>query len=376
MIDIQVLNRSSNSILRRYDFSFFLLAGFIFALGLLNLYSVNHSVTVGPLFNLYKKQLIWYLFSLCVGVVISFVRPKTYQRVSYPLYFFNCFLLALVLIIGVKVFGARRWLNLGLFRFQPSEMMKIAIVFVLAKWYSEKNPLEELDLKTIIFPFLISFFPAFLIIIEPDLGTGLVIILIFLTMTFYRRLKIKSIMILTLIAIITGSVMYQFGLKEYQKQRIITFLDPWGDARGHGYNAIQSEIAIGSGQLTGKGFMKSSQASLNYLPENHSDFVFSVFNEEHGMLGAMFLILLYILFFMRFIWLATVVADFYDAVLAMGLMAIIFWHTFINMGMVTGLLPIVGLPLPFFSYGGSSLLTFNICCGIATSLSNSRNIFS
>mgnify|MGYP000571925408 FL=1 len=169
--------------------------------------------------------------------------------------------------------------------------------------------------------------------------------------------------------------MYNFGLKEYQRKRIRTFINPYEDAKGSGYNAIQSQIAIGSGRFFGKGFKNSSQASLNYLPENHTDFVFSIFNEEHGLFGSIVLIALYSVLMLRFIWLSGSVLRIYDSIMAIGVMSIFFWHTFINMCMVMGLMPIVGLPLPFMSYGGSSMLTFGICIGLATSLSNSRNIF-
>ena len=169
--------------------------------------------------------------------------------------------------------------------------------------------------------------------------------------------------------------MYKYGLRDYQRKRIITFLDPTSDPKGAGYNAIQSKIAIGSGQIIGKGFKKSSQASLNYLPENHTDFVFSIYNEEHGFFGSLLLLALYLLLFFRFISLSTSVTKLYESILAIGLMSIFFWHTFINMSMVMGLMPIVGLPLPLMSYGGSSLLTFGICCGLATSISNYRTLF-
>ena len=169
--------------------------------------------------------------------------------------------------------------------------------------------------------------------------------------------------------------MYEYGLKEYQKKRIETFFNPTEDARGSGYNAIQSKIAIGSGKLFGKGFKNSSQASLNYLPENHTDFVFSIFSEEQGFVGSLFLVGLYLALFFRFLWLAQNVTRIFEGIVILGLFSVFFWHTFINLGMVMGLLPIVGLPLPFMSYGGSSLLTFSIICGMATSISNYRNFF-
>jgi rod shape determining protein RodA len=170
-------------------------------------------------------------------------------------------------------------------------------------------------------------------------------------------------------------VMWFFLMKDYQKHRVLTFLNPESDPLGSGYHIIQSKIAIGSGKFWGKGFLKSSQASLNYLPENHTDFVFSIFNEEHGFIGSLILISLYLILFFRFIWLAQSVPRMFDSIVAIGVMALFFWHTFINMGMVMGLMPIVGLPLPMMSYGGSSLVTFGICAGMATSISNARNLF-
>jgi rod shape determining protein RodA len=253
--------------------------------------------------------------------------------------------------------------------------MKISLVLTLSRLFSKVDSYRELGLKDLLIPFIITLIPTVLIIAEPDLGTGLIHILIFAVIAFYRKLKIKTILILGIISLLSGSIMYKFGLKEYQRQRIVTFLDPTADAKGSGYNAIQSEIAIGSGQLFGKGFKKSSQASLNYLPENHTDFTFSIFNEEHGFFGSLVLISLYIILMIKFVWLSQSVLKFYDSIVCIGLMSILFWHTFINMCMVMGLMPIVGLPLPLMSYGGSSMLLFLICGGVATTLSNSRNIF-
>ena len=182
-------------------------------------------------------------------------------------------------------------------------------------------------------------------------------------------------MILAVFGLVGSTVIYNFGLREYQKKRITTFIDPEFDAKGSGYNAIQSKIAIGSGQFFGKGFRRSSQGALNYLPENHTDFIFAIFNEEHGFVGAMFLVALYFALFYRLIWLASNVNKIFDSVVVIGVLAIFFAHTIINMSMVSGLMPIVGVPLPLMSYGGSNLLTFGICCGIVTSISNARSLF-
>lgn len=369
-------NHSFLDALKRYDFSFFGIMAAIFFIGVINLYSATHSSANLQFAAIYKSQLLWFFISILVGVTISFISPKAIFRLSYPTYFFVVGLLVLVLALGVEGMGATRWIRVGSLRFQPSEVMKVAVVLALARWFVRSDPDRELGLKEMIIPGLMAFIPALLIAMGPDLGTGTVVMLIFMMIAFYRKLKWRTIGIIFLVSLIGGAGLYQFGLKEYQKRRIVTFLDPTQDAQGSGYNAIQSMIAIGSGQVVGKGFKRSSQASLNYLPENHTDFVFSVFNEEHGFIGSLFLISLYLVLLFRFLWLASSVTRFYDSMVIVGLMSIFFFHTLINMAMVMGLLPIVGLPMPLFSYGGSSLLTFGVCGGLATSISNSRNLFN
>lgn len=361
---------------KRYDFSFIGSMAAIFLVGVLNLYSATHSQSHEGLDSLYKSQLVWFLLSVGVAVIISFLNPKTFERFSYVGYIVTLFLVFLVLLMGKVGMGAQRWLVLGPIRMQPSEFMKMGLVLALARFFTKVNPERELGFKELIFPGIIVMIPAVMVIVQPDLGTGMLLIFIFAMMIFYKRLRWKTIVSLGFIGIVSGVLMYNFGLKEYQRKRIHTFIDPYEDAKGSGYNAIQSEIAIGSGRLFGKGFKNSSQASLNYLPENHTDFVFAIFNEEHGFFGSVFLIILYLVFFMRLVWLATSVQRFYDSVLVVGIMSIFFWHTFINMAMVSGLLPIVGIPLPLMSYGGSSMLTFGVGVGMATSISNSKNFFN
>lgn len=361
--------------LKRYDFSFFGISAAIFLLGIINLYSATHASSRDQTADLYIGQIMWFFIAMTVGVVVSFIQTKNWFRLAYPAYIVICLILMAVLFIGHKGMGAQRWLNIAGFRFQPSEMTKIVVVMTLARWFSRRQSDLETGIKDLIVPFIMVLVPAILIIVQPDLGTGTLVLLIMMFMAFYRKLKWQSMAIIAVIALLGGTVMYKYGLKDYQRKRIITFLDPDLDARGSGYNAIQSKIAIGSGQFFGKGFRKSSQASLNYLPENHTDFVFSIFNEEHGFFGSLVLISLYLILFYRFLWLANSVNKFFDSLLVIGMMSIFFWHTFINMCMVTGLMPIVGIPLPFMSYGGSSLLTMGICLGMATQISNSRNLF-
>lgn len=347
----------------------------IFIIGTFNLYSATHTNPNPKMANLFKTQIMWYSLALCIGGIVSFINPRKLFRSSYVIYSLNILLLILVFLVGKKALGAQRWIDLGPFHIQPSELMKISLVLALGRWYSRSTPERTLSLKKLIIPSIIALIPTILIIMEPDLGTGLLLLLILMTVTLYRGLKGKTIIIIAIFGLLSGSIMYQFGLKEYQRKRIYTFINPRQDAKGSGYNAIQSEIAIGSGRFLGKGFGKSSQASLQYLPENHTDFVFSIYNEEHGLIGSIFLIGLYLFLFLKMIWLSGVASRFYHSVVCIGIMSIFFWHTFINMCMVMGLMPIVGLPLPLMSYGGSSLLTFGICGGIITSISNSRNIF-
>lgn len=362
-------------ILKRYDYSFFGICTAIFIIGILNLYSATHSQGVGPEEGIYKTQLIWFFLSWMVGVVVSFIQPKNFFRLAYPGYLLSVIFLIMVLVVGHSALGGQRWIGFGPLKFQPSELTKVAMVLVLGRWYSKASPDQETGFRELIIPFIITFIPAIMIIIQPDLGTGMLVLSIFFIITFYRKLKWKTIGLIAIVGVLCATVVYNFGLRDYQKKRITTFLDPEFDAKGSGYNAIQSKIAIGSGQFFGKGFRRSSQGALNYLPENHTDFIFAIFNEEHGFVGSVFLFALYLTLFYRLLWLASSVNKMFDSIVVIGVLAIFFCHTIINMSMVSGLMPIVGVPLPLMSYGGSNLLTFGICCGIVTSISNARNLF-
>lgn len=357
---------------KHYDFSMIIAMLVISAVGILNIYSSTHASTNLRLVNIYKSQLLWVGLGTLVALITSAFTPKFLLRISYPAYFVNLLLLLLVFLVGQKGMGAQRWLVIGPFRLQPSELMKISLVLSLSKWISIHNNEYSLRIKDLIIPGIMILIPMGLIIKQPDLGTSLILLIVASIIFFYKKLRWKSIGLLVLVGLIAGGVVYQFGLKSYQKKRIMTFIDPYADARGAGYNAIQSAIAIGSGKLTGKGYMKSTQASLAFLPENHTDFVFSVFNEEHGFLGAVILMLTFLIFLGRLLWIAMSSAILFSSLVTIGVMSIFFVHIFVNMGMVMGLMPIVGLPLPFMSYGGSSLLTFGVGIGIVTSISNSK----
>lgn len=361
---------------KNYDFSLIIGMLFIGALGVANIFSSTHASSSIRLVNIYKSQTLWISISCIVAFAVSAFKPKVFLKLAYPAYIINIIMLLGVLILGTKGMGAQRWLVIGSFRIQPSELMKISLVLAMAKWMISRGASHSLGLKDLIVPGVFLMIPMGLIVKQPDLGTSLILLIVSSLMFFYKGLRWKSIAILLVTGIICGGVVYKYGLKEYQRKRIHTFVDPYADSRGAGYNAIQSAIAIGSGKLSGKGYMKSTQASLAFLPENHTDFVFSVFNEEHGFIGAIFLLFIYLAFIFRFVWIALNTPKMFDATVVIGIMSIFFVHIFVNMGMVMGLMPIVGLPLPFMSYGGSSILTFGICIGIVTSISNSRKSYS
>lgn len=361
--------------LGRYDFSFFIIMFIIFVIGVFNLYSATHNESSLSVRNLYINQIVWFFLAILIGFFISIFNTKTFNKFSYVIYGGLLTLLLLVLVVGKVGMGAKRWIDLGPLHIQPSELMKIGLVMTLARWFTLHDPDYPLTFRGLIIPVFITFIPAVLTIVQPDLGSGMLLILIFSFIAFYRKLSWKTIINLSILGIIASGIMYKYVLKDYQRKRIEMFLNPYKDAKGSGYNAIQSEIAIGSGKIAGKGYKKSTQASLSYLPENHTDFVFSIYNEEHGLIGSILLISLYLTLLMKLINLAKSVNSIFDSFLVVGITGIFFWHIFINMSMVAGLLPIVGIPLPMMSYGGSSLLTFGICIGLVTSVSNSKNMF-
>jgi rod shape determining protein RodA len=210
---------------------------------------------------------------------------------------------------------------------------------------------------------------------QPDLGTAMIIMLTFASMMLFIKIQKKSLLLVAIVGISAAIPIYKFGLKQYQRQRLISFVNPASDPKGSGYNSIQSMIAIGSGEFVGKGFKKGTQSQLNFLPEHHTDFIFAVFSEEHGFLGALVLLSLYVLFFLTSLNIAYVSHDKFGTLLALGIIMIFFWHVFINTGMVCGIMPIVGVPLPFMSYGGSSLITSLIGVAVLTNISNKRFMF-
>jgi len=361
--------------LKKFDWSLILITLAVFTIGILNLYSATFQETTGRGMTFYKLQSMWFGVGSALAIVILLVHYKMLSRFAYPIYFFNLALLVLVLMAGKATMGGRRWIGFGSFGIQPSEFMKLSLVIALAKYFETEKLTSGYRLRDLWLPFMMVMIPAGLIMVQPDLGTAMILMLVFASTMLFIKVDKRSLIILAIIGAVTLPVAYKYGLKQYQRQRIVSFINPMSDPKGSGYNSIQSMIAIGSGKFMGKGFKRGTQSQLNFLPEHHTDFIFSVFSEEHGFLGALVLLSLYTLFFLTGLNIAYVSHDKFGTLLALGIMTIFFWHIFINMGMVCGILPIVGVPLPFMSYGGSSLITSLMGIAILTNISNKRFMF-
>lgn len=361
--------------LTKYNFSVVVIGIMITIIGLFNLYSATNTASYTGTQGLFTQQLIYTGMGLILMSVFLIIDYRRLGSTIYTMYIINILLLVLVLFVGRSAYGARRWISLGFFNMQPSELMKLTMVMALARYFSNDVNLDGYTLRDLLVPALMVILPAGLIIIQPDLGSGLVLIAVAFTLFLFVKINFKSLLILFFVTAVSLPLVYNFALKDYQKKRVVTFIDPSLDPKGSGYNSIQSRIAVGSGMLTGKGFMKGTQTQLNFLPEHHTDFIFSVFSEEHGFLGSIFLLALYVMLFLSGIRIATRSGNRLGVLLAVGCVAIFFWHTFVNMGMVLGLMPVVGVTLPFMSYGGTSMIVSFMLLGVLQSIALRRYMF-
>ncbi len=359
--------------LKRFNWTLIILEILIFAVGIWNMFSAT---ALDPTIkNLHKIQLVWFGIGLVATTLILLVHYSVFSRFAYALYFINLLMLVAVLFVGRSSLGAKRWLTLGGFSLQPSEFMKIGAVIALAKFFENDRSVTGYGFKELLIPFFLVVIPMALIMLQPDLGTALILLLAFGSMALFVGLRRKTMLIVVAAVLFSAPLVYRYGLKPYQRLRIITFLDPTSDPRGAGYNSLQSMIAVGSGKLLGRGYKQGTQSKLNFLPEHHTDFAFSVFSEEHGFVGCVLLMSLYLIFLFQGLSVAYQSNDKFAAILSVGILSLFFWQFFINMGMVMGILPIVGVPLPLFSYGGSSLITSMIAIAILSNIANKKFMF-
>ena len=345
-----------------FDFQLFFL---VLILGIISFFAI-YSTERGN-FGYYTQSHVYRFCSFfIIFILISLFRLNYWYKFSYIFYFFVLVLLFGVDFFGITASGSKRWINLFFINLQPSELMKVALIIFLARYYN-KVPVQNVSsIKYLIIPVFAIFIPVTLIFSQPDLGTAMLIIFGGLIMIWLAGFKIRYFGYLFVASVCLFPVIVAF-LKPYQKSRILTFLNPERDPLGAGYQIIQSKIAVGSGGISGKGFLKGSQSYLDYLPEKHTDFIFTLFSEEFGFLGSVSLLLIYVLIIYKIILIGRNCKSNFARLYCYGFGTAFFVYVVINMAMVLGLLPIVGSPLPIMSYGGSAMLSMMIGLGIVMS---------
>ena len=370
MIDRVINSRGFDN----FDFRFIGLIFAILGVGVLSIYSVTHDQGVG--FPFYAKQLVWIMLGTVAFLVMWLSDYHRIARLAYPAYAVILILLAVVLFEGKSSRGAQRWIPIGPFAFQPSEFAKLVLILTLAHYYSEAPRVGWL--QRVVLPGLLMLPGLFLILKQPDLGSGLSFLAVYAAMLLMVGMRSKALGVILLFSLMLFPFAWEMmwgSLHDYQRQRIMTFVDPVYDPGGMGYHALQSKIAIGAGELTGKGLYGGTQSQLKFLPEGHTDFVFSVFAEEWGFLGVLALLLL----FVALIWLSLEIVarakDQLGALLAVGIICMLSVCVVINIGMTVGMFPIVGIPLPLMSYGGSATIMTMASLGLLLNVKRRRLSF-
>jgi rod shape determining protein RodA len=342
---------------------------FISALGVWNLVSASRNAHA----PVWISQAWWMGGGALVALGLTLVDHRAFQRVAWVFYVVVLALLVLVMVRGKTVMGAQRWLDLGPAHLQPSELAKLSVAMALASFFSSDTEKRKdgYGLFGIMLPMAVTLLPAVLILKQPDLGTALVVLAVGFTQILFAKVRWKTLALLLGVGV-AGAVLVYPHLKPYQKARVETFINPGADRLGAGYHSTQSIIAVGSGQGTGKGFTKGTQTNMSFLPEQHTDFIFSVWAEEHGFLGCLLLLALYFALVTSAIDIAGAARDRFGHFLAVGITGMLFWQVLITVGMVIGILPVVGVTLPLMSYGGSSVLVIYIGLGVLANIGMRR----
>jgi rod shape determining protein RodA len=359
----------------RFDWPLFIGAAMVAVIGIVNLYSAT-SVYSGARAEQYVNQVYWLVAGGILAVFAASIDYRHFERLGYVVYAAGVVCLILVFVLGRDIRGSARWIVVGSFQFQPSEFMKLALAVALAKFLHDDSRGEGRSMRDLLVPALVTAIPVLLILRQPDLGTAIILLLIFASTASLLRFRWKSVLALFSMVGIVVPLVWLYGLKDYQRQRVASFLNPEADLRGAGWQAHHARIAIGNGGLFGQGYMRGTQNQFKFLPDQYSDFPFPVFAEDWGFIGGLVLIGLYGFLSVWAIRVASQSKDRFGAVLAVGVGAMIFWQAFINLGMVLGLLPVVGVPLPLFSSGGSSIITMLMGVGLLMNVSMRRNYFA
>lgn len=364
-------SRVSQGLLFRLHIDLTLLLSLIalIVVGQVILYSASGESTA-----LMQRQGIRIGVALLVMFMIAQISPDTMRRWSPLLFIIGTIMLVAVLLVGTKALGAQRWLNLGLFRFQPSEMMKLAVPMMLA-WYLSSGHIPPRN-RHLLVALVILLLPVLLIAKQPDLGTSLLVSSAGLFVIFMAGVSWRLILGFAFAGLAFSVPMWLFLMRDYQRQRVLTMLNPESDPLGSGYHIIQSKIAIGSGGTFGKGWLNGTQSHLEFLPERHTDFIFSVFSEEFGFSGVLILLALYLLIIFRGIYITTQAHGTFARLLGASIVLTFLIYVFVNIGMVSGILPVVGVPLPLVSYGGTSIVTLMAGFGILMSIHTHRKLLA
>lgn len=398
----------------KFDLTIFISALLLILIGLLAIYSstANHPTASGN----FQKQVVFVVISFISFFIVYSLPQQTFKMFAIPTYLLTIFFLILVLFIGKTVYGSKSWLDFGPIGFQPSEFAKIGTIFGLSYWLTYKNR-DINNIVDISVALLIGFFPVILILLEPDTGTAIVFSIITLSLIYWSGISLFGlfvvlspgivtfaslfgtyVFILSLLGVILAlflfkkdifnsiivfmmnlgaSFFFEYAfklLKPHQQKRILTFLDPSSDPLGSGYNALQAKLAIGSGGFLGKGFMQGNQTQLRFIPEQWTDFIYCVIGEEFGFVGSVIVLILFMIIFLRLLKLTSLAKDKFSILIIVGFLSLLFSHFAINIGMNVGITPVIGLPLPFLSYGGSSLLTNMILLGIVLNIYRNRKL--
>lgn len=350
--------------LKNLDWVMIIVSLFLFSLGVIVIYSTTaNSVGFSEAFT----QITFGIIGFSMLFILALLDYRALKNLTPYLYAIMIILLLYVLIIGVISHGAARWIDFGIFKLQPSELAKLVMIIVLAKYFSQKGEVM-LSFKSLAVSLVYTVIPVILIILQPDLGTALVLLVIWFSMILASQARKIYIFSLMLISFGVMPLVYQFLLKDYQRQRLLTFLNPASDPQGTGYNVLQSTIAVGSGQMFGRGLGHGPQSQLKFLPERYTDFIFSVLAEELGFAGGIILLALFAVLIFRILRVAKISSDSFGSFLAIGMATWILFQIFVNIGMNVGIMPVTGIPLPLISAGGSSTIAVLIGLGMLQSV--------
>jgi rod shape determining protein RodA len=357
-------------VIQRVDWTLLGLIMSIAGVGIYNLSSAASAVTAHGAYHL--TQGAAFVVGLIFMALICVFDYRIWERWSNWIYGFVVFLLVLVELFGKTLNGSTRWLDLGFFLLQPSELLKIGVIMLTARYFQERDQSEPYDLPQLARLFGIVAGGVLLVLKQPDLGTSLVVLAIFGTMVVFQGIRWTSVAALALLLTLSSPLIWSVGMHDYQKERVISFLQLEDDDFGHEWQVRQSVIAFGSGRAWGKGHAEGTQGQGGFIPEHENDFAAANWGEEHGFVGMTFLLSLYAALILWCLNISSRARDRYGAIVGVGVAAFLFWHVIVNIGMVTGLLPVVGLPLPLFSYGRSNMMTFMFAFGLLMNVSMRR----